>query len=72
MATLRSQLLPQELQGTIMNIFRVPLNMLVVIGTKLDTWYEADIIFGTCAVLLLFASGFQTFVVLREGGGIKS
>ena len=63
MATLRGQLLPQELQGTIMNIFRVPLNMLVVIGTKLDSWYEADFIFGTCAIWLLLAVACQTFLV---------
>ena len=66
MATLRSQLLPQELQGTIMNIFRVPLNLLVVVGTKLDTWYKADFIFGTCAVLLLAAVACQTYVVVHE------
>ena len=66
MATLRSELLPQELQGTIMNIFRVPLNMLVVIGTKLDSWYEADFIFGTCAVWLLIATACQTYVVVVE------
>ena len=68
MATLRSQLLPQELQGTIMNIFRVPLNLLVVIGTKLDSWYEADFIFGTCAIWLLVAVACQTYVVVNEGG----
>ena len=66
MATLRGQLLPQELQGTIMNIFRVPLNMLVVVGTKLDSWYESDFIFGTCAVWLLLAVVCQTYVVVNE------
>ncbi len=35
MATMRSQLLPDELQASIMNIFRVPLNILVVTGARL-------------------------------------
>lgn len=35
MATMRSQMLPDALQASIMNIFRVPLNILVVFGARL-------------------------------------
>jgi MFS family permease len=34
-ATLRAQIYPENLQSSIMSIFRVPLNLLVVIGTSL-------------------------------------
>ena len=34
-ATLRSQYYPEEMQSSIMTVFRLPLNLLVVVGTKL-------------------------------------
>jgi hypothetical protein len=34
-ATLRSKYFPEKMQSSIMSVFRVPLNVLVVVGTKL-------------------------------------
>ncbi|CAJ1341455.1 unnamed protein product [Effrenium voratum] len=36
---LRSKVIPDAIQGSVMNIFRVPLNILVVVGTKLTDIY---------------------------------
>eukprot|EP00913_Durusdinium_trenchii_P030253 g28343.t1 len=36
---LRSKVIPDSIQGSVMNIFRVPLNIFVVIGTKLTDIY---------------------------------
>ena len=41
-ATLRSRYYPDDQQSSIMNVFRVPLNLLVVIGTKLSDWADNE------------------------------
>merc|ERR1712146_15868 len=61
MAMLRSQSIPQELQGTIMNIFRVPLNAIVCMGAHIssgdgsgkDGWPSHPQIFAICSLLML-------------------
>jgi|TARA_B110000908_G_C9994045_1_gene331102 hypothetical protein len=37
MGIMRAKYVPNSLQSTIMTIFRLPLNVLVIVGTKLDT-----------------------------------
>jgi MFS family permease len=69
MATLRSQSIPQELQGTIMNIFRVPLNVIVCLGTYLsngngtgqDGWPSHPEIFAVCSLLMLGCVACQAY-----------
>lgn len=39
---LRSKYYPEQQQSSIMNVFRVPLNLLVMLGTKLSDWAEDD------------------------------
>jgi MFS family permease len=69
MATLRSQSIPQDLQGTIMNIFRVPLNVIVCLGTYLsngdgtgqDGWPSHPEIFAVCSLLMLGCVACQAY-----------
>jgi hypothetical protein len=61
--TLRSQIYPEKYQSSIMSIFRVPLNLLVVIGTKLANNSKVELqqtfiyLFGlhVCAMVLQLA-----------------
>lgn len=65
-ALLRSKVIPDALQGGVMNIFRIPLNVLVVIGTKLTDIYPTQVVFSilvcwmivgaVCQLLLASAS----------------
>jgi len=47
--TLRSRYIPDELQGAAMNLCRLPLNILVVIGTKLTDLVAMPTVFAVCA-----------------------
>jgi len=47
--TLRSRYIPDELQGSAMNLCRLPLNILVVVGTKLTDLVEMPTVFAVCA-----------------------
>jgi MFS transporter, MFS domain-containing protein family, molybdate-anion transporter len=54
--TLRSKYVPDSLQGAILNIFRLPLNAVVVAGTfATDHMPHADVYKGVSACLLLAA-----------------
>lgn len=54
--TLRSKVVPEEINATVMNLFRVPLNILVVIGTKLDNYTSSSGVFFVCFVWLAIAA----------------
>lgn len=61
---LRSQFYPGELQASIMSVFRVPLNVLVVTGTKLTGWAGDDIdllkkVFGVVVGMHLVSAALQ-------------
>lgn len=60
---LRSQVMPESLQATIMNIFRLPLNILVIIGASLDGWATTRQKFFVCVQWLLFAVVLQCVFV---------
>lgn len=47
--TLRSRYIPDELQGAAMNLCRLPLNILVVVGTKLTDLVAMPTVFAVCA-----------------------
>ncbi|CAN0136093.1 unnamed protein product [Phaeothamnion confervicola] len=51
---MRSKYLPDDLQGSIMNLFRLPLNVLVVVGTLLTDHAAPPVVFGV--VSLWFAA----------------
>jgi len=48
--TIRSKYIPGGQMGAILNFFRVPLNILVVVGTKMESTYPHWICFLYCAV----------------------
>ena len=48
-ATMRSMYIPESQQASIMNVYRVPLNILVVIGTKMEELAPPDVVFCTVA-----------------------
>ena len=62
-ATLRSRYYPEGLQSSIMSVFRLPLNLLVVIGTKLtdkaDDIPSLQYVFGSLAAMHIVAMFLQ-------------
>ena len=64
-ATMRSEYIPDALQSSVMNVFRVPLNLIVVIGTKLSDVASPRVVFLTCAVWFAMASLCQCLLVRR-------
>ena len=46
---MRSMYIPEAQQASIMNVYRVPLNILVVIGTKMEELAPANVVFCTIA-----------------------
>ena len=48
-ATHRSKYVPDEMQSTVNNLFRMPLNLLVAVGTVLSDHLEQHLIFLICA-----------------------
>ncbi|KAG7336685.1 sugar transporter [Nitzschia inconspicua] len=62
--TLRSKYVPDALQGAILNIFRLPLNVVVVSGTYATDVLEAPIVFKLVSGCFLAASLLQgTFLL---------
>ncbi|CAF1141904.1 unnamed protein product [Rotaria sp. Silwood1] len=53
MATMRSKYVPEEARATVMNYFRIPLNLIVVIILLKD--FELKIIFMSCVFFLILA-----------------
>jgi len=61
--TLRSKVIPDAVQGSVMNIFRVPLNILVVVGTKLTDLYPPQFCFAVIICWLLLGAALQMKLV---------
>jgi len=66
-AMLRSRHYPEAQQSSIMSVFRLPLNLLVVVGTKLTPADDSDVssyqfVFGVCVAMHLIAMILQTFL----------
>ena len=75
-ATLRSRYYPEGLQSSIMSVFRLPLNLLVVIGTKLtdkaDDIPSLQMVFGTLACMHFVAMILQiTLQVFKSKEDVK-
>merc|ERR1740121_3320332 len=69
---LRSEYYPDDMQASLMNVFRIPLNLLVVLGTKLTSWSGADVpslqkVFGVVVSMHLAALGFQLALMYLNG-----
>merc|ERR1712232_715661 len=68
---LRSKVIPDELQGSVMNMFRIPLNSLVCIGTLLTDYYPARSVFAIITVWMLVGAGLQVAVIQALGQSNK-
>ena len=70
-ATLRSQIYPGEKQSSIMSVFRVPLNLLVVLGTNAansaNDVPSMQAVFGLIVIMLLVASHLQVALAAVQG-----
>jgi len=70
-ATLRSQIYPGEKQSSIMSVFRVPLNLLVVFGTNAansaNDVPSMQAVFGLIVIMLLVASHLQVALAAVQG-----
>merc|ERR1712190_297074 len=64
---LRSKVIPDELTGSVTNMFRIPLNSLVVIGTLLTDYLPARYVFGIITSWMLLGAIAQV-IVLRALG----
>jgi MFS transporter, MFS domain-containing protein family, molybdate-anion transporter len=61
--TLRSKYVPDSLQGAILNIFRLPLNAIVVSGTYATDHLEASLVFKLVSGCFFFASIIQATMI---------
>lgn len=64
---LRSKVIPDNLQGSVMNMFRIPLNSLVCVGTLLTDFYPARFVFGVICVWMLIGACLQMAVIQALG-----
>eukprot|EP00970_Alexandrium_tamarense_P005622 scaffold931_cov200-Alexandrium_tamarense.AAC.10 len=62
--TLRAKYVPDAYQGAIMNIFRLPLNIVVVSGTYATDVYDQYQVFGIVSALFLSAAALQSTLAL--------
>merc|ERR1719382_546086 len=60
---LRSKVIPDKLQGSVMNMFRIPLNSLVVIGTLLTDYYPARFVFSIIVIWMFVGAVLQLAVI---------
>ena len=61
--TLRSKYVPDNLQGAILNIFRLPLNTTVVLGTYATDMFEASLVFKLVSATFMAASLLQATMI---------
>lgn len=67
--TLRSKYVPDSLQGAILNIFRLPLNAIVVSGTYATDHLEASLVFKLVSGCFLFAALLQATMIPQRRTG---
>jgi MFS family permease len=59
MGYLRSKVIPDSIQGSVMNVFRVPLNIFVVVGTSLTDIYPIQTVFSIITTWLVAGTVLQ-------------
>ena len=64
--TLRSKYVPDALQGAILNIFRLPLNAIVVSGTYATDHLEASLVYKLISGCLLLAALLQATLIPQK------
>lgn len=70
--TLRSKYVPDALQGAILNIFRLPLNTVVVTGTYATNVLDADVVFKLVSVCFFAASLIQMTMMYSQTSKTKT
>jgi len=68
---LRSKYVPDAYQGAIMNIFRLPLNAVVVSGTYATDIFEPFQVFGVVSGLFLTAAVIQMSLAIGKTKEVK-
>jgi len=69
---IRSRYIPDAQMGGIMNLMRVPLNLLVVVGTKFESWYPASTCFIYCTLFQLVTLGMAIMLNRRSATATKA
>ena len=69
--TLRSKYVPDALQGAILNIFRLPLNAVVVAGTYATDVFEPTLLFKLMSLSFFSAAFFLVFILQKKIRGNK-
>lgn len=70
---MRSQYIPEESRSTIMNFFRIPLNIFVCVVLYNVNAFPITVMFGMCAIFLFMASVLQRrLMVVAESHKTKS
>jgi hypothetical protein len=67
--TLRSKYVPDALQGAILNIFRLPLNAIVVAGTHATDVLDHSAVFSLVSGCLFLAAVLQASLIFGATGG---
>ena len=65
LGTQRSNIVPEEVRAAVMNIFRIPLNLFVVIVLLFVDQLSMSVIMGVCAMLLAVSVVFQYALFLK-------
>ncbi|URD88053.1 Major Facilitator superfamily [Musa troglodytarum] len=63
---MRSQYIPEEARSTIMNLFRIPLNIFVCVVLYNVNAFPVTIMFGMCSIFLFVASVLQKRLMSHE------
>jgi len=53
---MRSQYIPEEARSTIMNFFRIPLNLFVCVVLYIVNAFPITVMFGMCSIFLFMAA----------------
>ena len=61
--TMRARYIPDDVQGAVMNLSRVPLNVLVVAGTTMADYAPAQVAFGAVSATFLLGAILQGVLV---------
>lgn len=70
MGGIKAQHVPEEVRATIYNIFRIPLNLIVLLVLSNIGTISDDTVFGVCGFLLLGAAFMQhVFIQMVAHGG---
>mmetsp|Transcript_19752 Transcript_19752/g.60869 ORF Transcript_19752/g.60869 Transcript_19752/m.60869 type:complete len:118 (+) Transcript_19752:3-356(+) len=70
-ATMRATYIPEDVQAAVMNLNRVPLNVLVVTGTYVADYAPAQVAFGAVGVAFLMGAALQGALIASISSAAK-